>query len=320
MNEYALALGYGVAAAILFLAVAGVATIANRSAVVSRHRFLLLIEGADGRLSTSKFQWFAWTTLVVGSYAAIYAARALTGQGAASPQVPSNVLIALGFSTTTMATAKGITTLYLAGGRTLKEPSPNAANSANASIRGGLLTDDSGITDLAKVQLVTWTLIAIAVYLYSVGLQLSGIFHCVPGKTCQYSSIPDIDTVLMVLTGLSQGGYLGKKLVDSTKTSITLDALVPSTVTIGSRLRVYGSNFGDPLQGTKSPADSFVTFDGVDVPDPCVLLWTDNRIDVEIDSTTRSGAPWLDGQQVAVGVISNRAPSSSTLTLTVKRT
>jgi hypothetical protein len=234
--------------------------------------------------------------------------------------VPSNVLIALGFSTATMATAKGITTLYLAGGRTLKEPSPNAANSANASIRGGLLTDDSGITDLAKVQLVTWTIIALAVYLYSVNLQLTDIFHlCVPGKTCQFSSIPDIDTVLMVLTGLSQGGYLGKKLVDSSKTSVALDSLVPSTVTVGSRLRVYGSNFGDPVQGTKAPADSFVTFDGVDVPDPCILLWTDNRIDVEIDGTTPSGAQWLDGQQVAVGVVSNRAPSSSTLTLTVKR-
>ncbi|HSR26679.1 MAG TPA: hypothetical protein VLW53_24230 [Candidatus Eisenbacteria bacterium] len=307
----------GLAGAGLFLLVAGIAMLWNRKATVgTRHKLLVLIEGADGRLSTSKFQWFAWTAVIVGSYVAVYVARVLTGHTAASPQVPANVLIALGFSTTTMATAKGITTLYIAGGRTLKEPPPTAANSANAEMRGGLLADDTGITDLSKVQLVTWTLIALAVYIYSVQSRISAIPHSCTGS-CSPDSLPDIDTVLMVLTGLAQGGYLGKKLVDSSRQNVTLNSLVPDTANPGGTVHVYGSNFGDPPAGVRVPDDSYVTIDGSNVPGEQILLWKSDRIDVKVGANDPRGAAWSPDKQYPVGVVVEGAPSSSKLSLTV---
>jgi hypothetical protein len=307
----------GIGGAVLFLAVAAIAMIWNRGATAkSRHRLLVLIEGADGRLSTSKLQWFAWTAVIVGSYVAVYVARVLTGHADASLQVPGNVLIALGFSATTMATAKGITTLYIAGGRTVKEPPPSAANSANVTMRGGLLADDTGITDLSKVQLVTWTLIALAVYVYAVQSRISAIpNNC--SAPCSPNSLPDIDSVLMVLTGLSQGGYLGKKLVDSTQQTITMDALVPSTAKPGETMHVYGNNFGEPPAGAKVPDDSYVTLDGRTIPDDQIALWRSDRIDVSVAQVGPGGTAWTDGQQVEVGVIAARVPSSSTLALKI---
>jgi len=104
-----------------------------------------------------------------------------------------------------MATAKGVTTAYVAGGRLAKA-------AAGDNPKGGLLTDDAGVTDLSKVQLMTWTLIAIGIYVYSLVPNITAII-----SQHQDLGLPDIDTALMVVTGLSQGGYVGKKLVTLTQ-------------------------------------------------------------------------------------------------------
>ena len=69
-------------------------------------KVLSVIQGQDGRLSTSKFQWFVWTVVAVGGFSALFAARALRGAPAGDIGVPANILIALGFSTVTMATVR----------------------------------------------------------------------------------------------------------------------------------------------------------------------------------------------------------------------
>jgi hypothetical protein len=99
------------------LAYFGVCLVVERTTGIS-----VLAEGRDGRLSTSKAQWFLWTMAVAFAYVAIYAARSVHGQHYPLSSMPQNVLIALGFSSVTMATAKGITTSYVAQGRVPKTP------------------------------------------------------------------------------------------------------------------------------------------------------------------------------------------------------
>ena len=188
----------GLSGTALFLVLGTISVLANKNGF-GRRNPLILIEGSDRRLSTSKAQWFLWTAVIAGSYGAVYAARALSGLNVTVVSVPSNVLIALGFSATTMATAKGITANF--AGRT-------AAKAAAPAGAGGLLTDDNGVTDLSKVQLMTWTFVALGVYTYAVASRVGSIL-----VTHANLGLPDIDTALMALTGLSQGGYLGKKLV-----------------------------------------------------------------------------------------------------------
>lgn len=171
------------------------------------------VEGADKRPSTSKFQWLLWTIVVLYSYAAIviertvFVAQALqSGLPAPFPITPDNlppsVLAAMGLATATMAVAKGVTASQITAGKPKPPPSehPSAASPGGAA---ALVLDDDGFPDLSKMQLLAWTLLAIAVYLANLVFQISGATP----------KLPDIDNALMGLMGIGQAGYLGKKIV-----------------------------------------------------------------------------------------------------------
>ena len=266
-------------------------------------RLLSIIEGQDKKLSTSKFQWFVWTIAVVGGFSALFMARLLRGD-TTDINIPSNVLLALGFSAVTMTTAKGITSAYVAGGKVDK----------SAPAAGGLLTDDDGIADLSKIQLMTWTVIAIAIWVYLVALKLGDIAWA--GKlTKEAANLPDIPAALMVLMGLSQGGYLGKKLV--TTDSFRLDVLVPSIAQPGDPVALFGAGFGNAKADDKKVADN---------PDSSVLAgglkaattsWTDGRIDFTVPARSPDGNAWHGTETVQVSVVISGTPSDKFLTLSV---
>jgi hypothetical protein len=309
MDNYSWSVVAGIAGLALFLILAMFVTFTIPRTRPGRRNLLELIEGADGRLSTSKFQWFAWTGVIAGAYCAVYTARILMDHHDPISQIPNNVLIALGFSTATMATAKGVTAAYVAQGRVPKEPSPVAANSKNASIAGGLLTDDAGIVDLSKVQLMTFTIIALAVYVYTVTNQLSQILAETKAMNL---GLPDIDASLMVLMGLSQAGYVGKKLATSPDNQVAILSLVPGVAQPGDDVTLYGAHFG-PQQG----ADSHLTINKVPVPTNHVTSWTDSKMTFRVPVHTIPGGEWPKTQDVAVGVVVEGTPSASTLSLTV---
>jgi hypothetical protein len=305
-NRYFLSLVGGLLGVAIFMLLAFVviwSTAGTKNAHQRQRGWQILIEGADGRLSASKAQWAAWTALVAGTYVAIYVARVLSHvPDPVTATFPSNLLLAMGFSTATMVTAKGITSTYVAGGRL-----PSKTSGVTTS--GGLLTDDDGITDLSKVQLLTWTAIAISVYVYTVINQLRLIIH--DGKDV---SIPDIDGALMVLMGLSQGGYLGKKLTSAPP--VTVSALVPSTAKAGVDLvRVYGSNFGDAAPDGNASPDSNVLVGGA----PAVVAnggWSDTKITFTVPAAAPNG-PWTSGQGVPVQVVANGQVSDNAPSLTI---
>ncbi len=173
-----------------------------------------LYEGNDGRPSTSKFQFFAWTTVVIFAYAAIYSLKVEAHHFNAINEIPKNVLIAMGMSVISAAAAKSITVSYIATGRIAK-----SAVASGTSSFGAIFQDDAGFPDLSKVQMIAWTFIAIVTYLVAVGSKI---------HQRDYSSLPDIDSALMVLMGLGHGAYLGKKLV-------TQDTTAPSTPQAAAR-------------------------------------------------------------------------------------
>ena len=143
----------GVAAALLFWLICG--------AISGFWNPLKLVEGHDGRASISKLQWFLWTAVIAFSYVAVYTAQARAGSFAAIGGLPYNVWVAMGLSTGTMIAAKGATVAYTARGRVVKTKSTGARPSE-------LVKDDSGFPDLSKAQLLTWTFIAIGIYIANV--------------------------------------------------------------------------------------------------------------------------------------------------------
>jgi hypothetical protein len=173
--------------------------------VASGGRIASLYEGNDGRPSTSKFQFLAWTAVVIFAYAAIYSLKVGAHHFEAINEIPKNVLIAMGMSVISAAAAKGITVSYISTGRIAK-----SSVASGSSTFGAILQDDAGFPDLSKVQMIAWTFIAIVTYLIAVGSKI---------HQRDYSSLPDIDSALMVLMGLGQGAYLGKKLVTQDATA-----------------------------------------------------------------------------------------------------
>jgi hypothetical protein len=290
---------------------------------------LRLVVGADGRPSTSKLQWFLWTVVVVFSYVAIYAARASRGYYEAVDYIPYNLLLAMGLSIGTMVAAKAITTSYVSSGQVNKPPvqpdapaagappagAPPVAAGVTPTARattgaGAVLKDDDGAPDLSKIQMMAWTLIAIGVYLYAV-------FHVVPEilglkpplpAADKVPGLPNIDAALMVLMGLGQGAYLGKKLV--TTDTPRLFGLTPSSGPVGTTVTVSGASFGEGQGGNA------VTIDGA----PNIgraSEWHDSLIKFDIPATHPSSDPVVKGQKLDIGLIVNGQEGTNRLPFTV---
>jgi hypothetical protein len=169
--------------------------------MTTRDSFSKLYEGADGRPSTSKFQFFLWTAVVLFSYTALYSVKLLQHPPNFDPiaSLPDNLLIALGMSVISASAAKAITVSYVNTNRISKSSETSGGHF------GDIFQDDSGVPDLSKVQMIAWTFIAIATYLIAVGHNIA----------TQKPELPNIDKSLMALMGLGQAGYLAKKAVSS---------------------------------------------------------------------------------------------------------
>ena len=181
-----------------------------------------LFQGFDGFASTSKLQWFAWLVVILFGYSALWVLRAEQSDLSSLSNIPVNILTVLGFSTVTAAAAKGITTGYVQTGRVAKTGPPPAVGVTRANT-GGIFQDDGGTPELAKIQMIGFTIIAIGIFLATV------IHQIVTNDIA--AGLPDIDASLMVLMGISNGGYLGKKLVTFGTPGATGQVVPPSQVT-----------------------------------------------------------------------------------------
>jgi hypothetical protein len=264
------------------------AVIALIAAIPTKGKLWQLAEGADGRASTSKFQWLLWIVAVAFAYTVLWVLRAKQGDYTAITQVPVNLLTLLGFSTGTAAAAKGITAGYVQSSKLAKPVMEKNA-------KGGLIQDDSGVPDLGKLQMIAFTLIAVGVFFWTLIHQIA--------STPVITGLPNVDSSLLVLMGISQGGYLGKKLV--TFNSPVLYTPSPVTVTAGTPVTVTGANLGTPSANSGPPLGAALTVDGSPVG-------TTNWSSSSISFTAPADAGPV---QVAVTV---GGQQSNTVTLTVE--
>src|SRR3990172_6789036 len=105
-----------------------------------------LWEGADGRASFSKFQFWLWTMAIVLAMFSIWVARMIVAKDVVYTidDVHRNLLGILGLSTGTAVGAKGITTLYVNGGLTGKRAKGKKERTTPFQ---ELLADDSGVPE-----------------------------------------------------------------------------------------------------------------------------------------------------------------------------
>lgn len=183
-----------------------------------------LWEGADGRASFSKFQFWLWTWIVVLGIFSVWIARIIVAQDIVKPidDIPETVLGLLGLSVATSLVAKHTTTLYLNQNLTRK---PAKKPRETTTPFQELLADDSGVPELAKLQMFLFTLVAVIFFLITVGDKINS------GIEAELV-LPDVDQSLLVLMGVSAGGYIGKKFVTRERPSLT--AITPAEVFQGT--------------------------------------------------------------------------------------
>jgi hypothetical protein len=97
----------------------------------------------------------------------------------------------------------------------------------------------------------------------------------------------------MVLTGLAQGAYLGKKLV--TTDTPRLVGISPTQGKTGTVVTLTGQALGAEQGGGQ------VTIDGVPVS-PSQLQWKDNSIVFAIPESQVGGIQWSPPQRIMIGV------------------
>lgn len=255
-----------------------------------------LVKGFDGFASTSKLQWLLWLVAVIFGYTALWVLRAEQSDFSALSNIPVNVLTVLGFSTGTAAAAKGITSGFVQAGKVTK-PGPPQAGATGANT-GGIFQDDSGAPELAKIQMMGFTIVAIGVFLATIGHQVATDGISV--------GLPNIDSSLLVLMGISQGGYLGKKLVTfGTPTLYTPD---PAKVAAGNPVKLPGANLGS------SPGQ--LTLNGAPIP-PTTWSATAISFTVPVVNPARGNAAWNSPQETVQLVASVMGQASNPVDLTV---
>jgi hypothetical protein len=154
----------------------------------------------DGALSAAKVQFFLWTEAALFAYGYLFTAHVL-GRVTTKfePHFPDNVLILMGLSITAVTAVAAS-----------KDAQPRRSPSTRAVAQ--LLQDAKGGLSLPKLQMLTWGLVAIGAYLYTV-LKAYWAFY----SACA-TNYPDVDTALLALVGLGQGAFVVNRFVDPDST------------------------------------------------------------------------------------------------------
>lgn len=296
-NQNAPAVSAGSKAGAILIGVAFLVVLYVVTAFITGHwRLKEVFNGFDGFGSTSKLQWFLWLIAILFGYVATWVLRAEQGDYTALSDIPVNLLTVLGFSTGTAAAAKGITAGYVQTGKVAKTGVP--ANPTSATT-GGVFQDDTGGPELAKIQMIAFTIIAIGIF-------LATVFHQIAIGDIK-DGLPNIDSSLLVLMGISQGGYLGKKLV--TFGTPALFAPNPLSGPPGTPVTVTGSGLG-AQQG-----NSQLLLNGAPI---AVTSWSDTSIQFTVPADDpATGVAWANLPKAVPLVVSMTGQLSNSATFKV---
>jgi hypothetical protein len=244
-----------------------------------------IIRGEDWFPSLAIFQFLIWTFVITFAFLGVYLVRIFGGVLDPPPSIPGNILALMGISVAVPIISGGISRIKYVAPATVKEPT--------APLPGlSTMLEENKKPSLTRFQMFGWTWIGILIYfaiLFSTvsttvmdtksaeiceRLQPSETefsrLHC--NKLLNALTLPDIDPTLVILMGLSQGGYLGGKI-------ITTPEMKTEKVVLGKRdnmsiLSIFGKNFG-----TNSDT---IWFDDMQIKGDSILSWNDSRIDASL--------------------------------------
>ncbi|MGE0771360.1 MAG: hypothetical protein AB7K37_06600 [Cyclobacteriaceae bacterium] len=194
-----------------------------RLVLAPKRPFTDFLVGDSGRYSLSRLQATVWAIAIIGYQLSVMLTLWYHQRfDAYSLVFAEETIWLLGLSYGSYITVKGISS------------NPNLGGGQRAFVLksqrtfADLISSDEGL-DLSRFQMLIWTFIAVFVFFNSVDTYLANLMKaCATGAdlkvffpTFDFQDeariLPTIDMSFLVLMGLSQGAYIGRKLVPSHK-------------------------------------------------------------------------------------------------------
>jgi hypothetical protein len=181
-----------------------------------------LINGLDGRWSTSKTSVLLWTGAVWFVFLAILVHT--RGDGLQGAVLKSEYFVVLGIPAAAALAAKAITTNKLDEGTIVKPEHEGHADPVKGV--GELFSSDTGRTDLLDSQYFGFNLILLGFFFLQ--------FFAAPG-----GGLPDLPDTLLGLSGVSAAAYVGTKGLGE-EAGPTIRYVVPPKAPVDATIRILG--------------------------------------------------------------------------------
>jgi IPT/TIG domain len=188
--------------------------------------FVSLVNGKDGRWSTSKTSAVLWTYAVWFAFLTILLHT--NGKGLEHAILKQQYLVLLGVPVASAVIAKGFTQSKVESGK-LATKAPDGVETDVVSGLGQLVADDTGQPALADFQYFGFNVLLLAYFFVRfLGDQAAGL--------------PDLPDSLVALTGVSAAGYVAKKGVTDDTTTPVITSIDPPAAALGDTIAIRGPN------------------------------------------------------------------------------
>lgn len=225
--------------------------------------FFDIIRDATWYPSLPRFQFLIWTCIILFVFFAIYSIRILNNVLEPISSMPENLLILMGISIISPIAGKAISSVKY--GNDSSSARPEKKDMVDKKFY--TMLNEGKKPSLSRVQMFSWTWIAVAIYLMTFFTYVGGVateyvshkvecdqiystlvnngtatpkqFNCMHDLT-----IPNVDETFVVLMGLSQGAYLGGKFVSQSKPNISIVGVTKKANSDDYDVFILGNNFG----------------------------------------------------------------------------
>ncbi len=193
------------------------------------------IIGDDGKYSLSRLQAVIWAVFIISQqFSAVLILLMFSKMSVFDLQFSENVLWILGISLGSYVTVKGITVNRIV--------SSNVAVTRSDPKLSDFVTGENGL-DFGRFQMLIWTVLGVSVYLFQCNsYEYSLLFSATKGLNLsdffKQGHLPDISGSFLVLMGLSQGAYVGKKLIPTFQVNEIRQNTLDSLQTQSSQLQL----------------------------------------------------------------------------------
>jgi hypothetical protein len=197
-----------------------------------------------GYPSLARFQFTVWTAIVIFCFTTICIMRFLAGSLAIPNNIPENLLALMGISAGVTAVSTGVSkSKYGEETKVYTKETWNKDVLNDPKKKFGTMILENGVPSITRFQMLAWTLLSVALYLAKFLAILSAFTIADANTLC----LPDIESTLLVLMGISQTAYVGGKWVAPTKPQIMNASYENRKINEEDTpfVVVNGNNFGD---------------------------------------------------------------------------